>query len=156
MSELLHNIHEIDTVTLAFEPKTSISSRAKISSSIDAYKILKTKWSRQISLYEEFNLLLLDNQNHVMGFSNLSKGGLAATYVDVRLAFCTALLSKSTAMILAHNHPSGSLYPSIQDISLTKKFLEAGKVLDIKIHDHLILTPEDGYYSFADEGELII
>ena len=83
-----------------------------------------------------------------------AKGGLAKTSVDLRIAFITALKCGSTAMILGHNHPSGNLNPSKSDISLTQKFVEAGKELDIKIHDHLIISPEGGYYSFSDEYAL--
>ena len=82
-----------------------------------------------------------------------SKGGVTGTIVDSRLIYKEALLHLATAMILAHNHPSGSLKPSRQDLMLTNRFVEAGKLLDIRIIDHLIISQE-GYYSFADEGQL--
>ena len=81
----------------------------------------------------------------------LSKGGMTGTVVDVRLLFAIALKATATAVIAAHNHPSGSLRPSEQDIKLTRKIKHGGQLLDIKIHDHLIVT-EDGYFSFQDEG----
>lgn len=151
-----HDLYTIDQITLIYEPRISLSKRPKVSSSFEAYQLLKANWSTQISLLEEFNILLLDNQAHVLGMTQISKGGLSSTPVDIRLAFITALNAKSTAMILAHNHPSGSLKPSSQDRSLTQVFVDAGKILNIKVLDHIILTPEDGvYYSFSDEGQII-
>jgi len=148
----MNQFSEIDQIYLQFSPKKRISTRPQILSSYDAYKILNANWSNQISLLEEFNILLLDTQNHVLGMSTVSKGGLNSTSVDIRIAFATALTSKACAMILSHNHPSGKTQPSREDISLTKKFVEAGKLINITIHDHIILSPEDTYYSFADEG----
>ena len=146
------NLFQIDQISLHYISKYKASERLKILCSEDAHHILKANWSAQLSLLEEFNILLLDNQNQVLGISNISKGGLCSTIVDVRIAFVTALNAKACAMILAHNHPSATLKPSTQDIRLTEKFVAAGKVLDIKIHDHIIVTPEDSYFSFADEG----
>lgn len=82
----------------------------------------------------------------------ISKGGITSTAVDLRVVFAAALKARATAIILSHCHPSGNLKPSRADIELTKKFDQAGKILDIQILDHLILSPEGGYYSFADEG----
>lgn len=119
-----------------------------------AYKILKHNWGEQIGYIEEFNVLFLDNKARVLAFSNVAKGGYNKVHVDIRVAFATALTLRANAIILSHNHPSGELKPSRLDISLTKQFTEAGKLLNIQICDHLILTPEDGYYSFCDNSEL--
>jgi DNA repair protein RadC len=80
----------------------------------------------------------------------LSKGGITQASVDVRLVLKRALEVGATAMILAHNHPSGDLKPSAADKSLTKKINQAAATLDLKILDHIILT-EHSYFSFADE-----
>ena len=71
--------------------------------------------------------------------------------VDMRLIFATALLCRSNSIILAHNHPSGSLTPSNADRNLTDQAIQAGKLLSIAVNDHIILT-SDCYYSFRDEG----
>ncbi|MEM6319964.1 MAG: JAB domain-containing protein [Bacteroidota bacterium] len=102
---------------------------------------------------EEFNLLLLNRANRVLAFYNVSKGGQVGTVVDAKVVFAAALKLKATGIILAHNHPSGNLHPNMQDIAVTKKLVEGGKLLDIIIFDHLIVTPY-GYYSFAEEGKL--
>ena len=81
--------------------------------------------------------------------NQLSSGGITGTLVDVRMLFKKALELSSVAVILCHNHPSGSLKPSKSDIDLTKKIQQAGKSLDIKILDHLLIT-EKAYFSFAD------
>jgi DNA repair protein RadC len=86
-------------------------------------------------------------------FQRQTIGGIFATIADVRIIFATALKCVATGLILAHNHPSGSLQPSKADRELTKKIKEVGKFLDIQLLDHLIITPE-GYYSFADEAVL--
>lgn len=100
--------------------------------------------------HEEFWILYLNNSNKIMLKSQLSKGGITGTLVDVRLVLKTALEVGATGLILAHNHPSGTLKPSAADKELTKKLKLASESLDIKILDHLIVT-ETAYYSFADE-----
>lgn len=103
--------------------------------------------------HEEFWLVYLNNSNKVLQTSQLSKGGITGTLVDVRLAFKNALQLGAVAIILAHNHPSGTLKPSQADKNLTKKIKTAGESLDIKVLDHLIIT-ESAFFSFADEGIL--
>ena len=99
--------------------------------------------------HEEFWVLYLNNSNKIMYKNQLSSGGITGTLVDVRMLFKKALELSSVAVILCHNHPSGSLKPSKSDIDLTKKIQRAGKSLDIKILDHLLIT-EKAYFSFAD------
>lgn len=103
--------------------------------------------------HEEFWVLYLNNSNKVLSKSQQGKGGITGTLVDVRLVFKTALEIGATALILCHNHPSGSLIPSEADKKLTQKIKVAGLNLDIHVLDHIIVT-ENGYYSFADENIL--
>lgn len=103
--------------------------------------------------HEEFWVLFLNNSNKVLAKSQISKGGLTATIVDVRLLFKRALELASVGIIVCHNHPSGKLQPSTADKQLTQKIKEAGCTLDIKLLDHLIIT-EKVYFSFADDGVL--
>lgn len=103
--------------------------------------------------HEEFWVLYLNNSNKVIVKKQLSKGGITATMVDVRLIFKKAVELTSVGIIVCHNHPSGKLKPSRTDKILTKKIKEAGKTLDIKLLDHLIITQKD-YFSFADNGIL--
>jgi len=97
--------------------------------------------------------LFLNNSNKVVAKNQISKGGLTATVVDVRLLFKRALELAAVAIIVCHNHPSGKLQPSDADQQLTQKINEAGTTLDIKLLDHLIIT-EKAYFSFADENLL--
>jgi DNA repair protein RadC len=103
--------------------------------------------------HEEFWVVYLNNANKVLKTSQLSKGGITGTLVDVRLAFKTALEIGAVGIILAHNHPAGTLSPSQNDIQLTKKLKRAGESLDIRVLDHLIVT-ENAYFSFADKSML--
>ncbi|MFV8327471.1 RadC family protein [Flavobacterium sp. ZS1P14] len=101
--------------------------------------------------HEEFWIVYLNNSNKVISKSQLSKGGITGTLVDVRLVFKTALEMGATGLILCHNHPSGTLVPSDADKQITRKLKLAGESLEIKVLDHLIVT-EANYFSFVDEG----
>lgn len=101
--------------------------------------------------HEEFWIVYLNNSNKVISKSQLSKGGITGTLVDVRLVFKTALEMGATGLILCHNHPSGTLIPSDADKQITRKLKSAGDSLEIKVLDHIIVT-EVSYFSFVDEG----
>lgn len=124
-------------------------SKIAYETALNAYSIHESN----IDLKEYFYILLLNRKNKVMGFYKVSEGGVSATVVDIKLIFSACLKSLCSSIILIHNHPSGNLKPSKHDISLTTKIIKAGKLLDIEVLDHLIITSEC-YYSFADEGIL--
>lgn len=140
-------------VRIVYSKKQDPKDRKKITSSSDAYALLKDIWSKQIEAREEMIILLLDRSNMVLGYHVLSMGGITGTVADLRLLYSVALNSLATGFIMSHNHPSGNLNPSQSDIDLTRKIKEAGTVMDIQILDHIIVT-NNGYYSFADEGNL--
>lgn len=145
----MNNISEIE-----LHYKYRSTNEFKVTSSLSAYEVLRDSWNPDtIELQEEFKLLLLDRDNKVLGVYNLSKGGIVGTVVDIRLMMVVALKSKASAIILAHNHPSGNMKPSEQDKNLTKKIKSASKFLDIQLLDHIILSNKS-YYSFCDEGIL--
>jgi DNA repair protein RadC len=102
-------------------------------------------------MHEEFWVLYLNNSNKVVHKAQISKGGIAATIVDVRIVFKIALENNAMSIILVHNHPSGKLMASEPDIQITKKIKLAGQHLEVKVFDHIIIT-DKGYYSFNDEG----
>jgi DNA repair protein RadC len=102
-------------------------------------------------MHEEFWVLYLNNSNKVVHKAQISKGGMAATIVDVRIVFKIALENNAMSIILVHNHPSGKLMASEPDIQITKKIKLAGQHLEVKVLDHIIIT-DKGYYSFNDEG----
>jgi len=128
-----------------------VNEVSKITSSKDVFNLMSPAIGD--IQHEEFWALYLNNSNTVLAKHQLSKGGLTATLVDIRLLFKRALELNSVGIVVCHNHPSGKLKPSASDIQLTQKIKEASNTLDLKILDHLILT-EKAYFSFADEGIL--
>lgn len=123
----------------------------KISSSKSVYELLQPKMGELP--HEEFWIVYLNNSNKVLFAGQQSKGGITGTLVDVRLVLKQALELGAVALILAHNHPSGTLKPSEADKQVTSKLKTASEALDIKVLDHLIITQKE-YFSFADEGLL--
>lgn len=128
-----------------------VPDKIAITSSQDAYKILLPHLSDLRT--EEFWALFLNHKNHVVYTSQISKGGITNTSVDVRVLFKTAIEHFATSVIVAHNHPTGSLKPSEADLKITKNIQDAGKVLDIKMLDHIIVG-ENTFFSFKDENLL--
>jgi DNA repair protein RadC len=127
----------------------TIQKKGTITSSKDVFTLMQPVLGDLE--HEEFWVLFLDNSNSVIAKRQISKGGLTATVVDVRLLYKSALELVSVAIIVCHNHPSGKLQPSAADKRITQKIKVAGTTLDIKLLDHLIIT-EKAYFSFADEG----
>lgn len=127
------------------------TKKMSIKSSQDAFNLLH---GDLMDLpHEEFWLLLLKRNNEVIRKLMISKGGVSGTVVDAKIIFKYALEETASGIILSHNHPSGNLKPSQEDIRLTNRIKEAGKALDITVLDHLIITNES-FFSFADEGLL--
>jgi DNA repair protein RadC len=125
--------------------------RRRITTSREAYEEVRSYLLDKP--HEEFWVLLLNRHNELIRPVQISSGGVAGTVVDPKIIFKHALEQLASALILVHNHPSGSLKPSEEDRKLTRKLREAGAVLDIPILDHLIFT-DQAYLSFADEGIL--
>ena len=135
-----------------------LGRRRRAEESVELKKITSSKMVFEIMQpiigelpHEEFWVLYLNNSNKVIHKSQLSKGGLTGTVVDVRLIFKTAFEHNAISIILTHNHPSGKLLASDADIQITKKIKEASRHLEINVLDHIIIT-ENGFYSFNDEG----
>ena len=128
-----------------------VPDKPQITSSQDAYKIVQPYLSDLKT--EEFWCLYLNQSNKVIHLEKLTQGGINQSIVDVRILFKIALEKYATAIIVAHNHPSGNLQPSSEDKNITKKMSEGGQLLNITLLDHLIIT-QKSYYSFSDEGLL--
>jgi len=123
--------------------------RYKIGSSIDAARYLQPRLS---DLEREVFYILCLNRNHeVIYEKELFRGGISATVIDPKLVFREAFNHVAAGIIVAHNHPSGNLKPSMADVRITQKLLEAGHHLELPVLDHLIISYR-GYFSFADEG----
>ena len=127
-----------------------ITDNTRISCSRDADQVFRRIFP-SLQHREYFYMLCLDRASQVLGFFQVSVGGMNGTIADIRIIFQTAIKANASGIIISHNHPSGNLQPSEADKALTKKIVEAGKLMDISILDHLILS-NDGYFSFADEN----
>lgn len=146
------SLYQVSEINLSYQPKFKASERPQITSSKDAYDVLYNNWDLgKIQMLEQFKIILLNRGNKVIGIFQVSSGGIAGTVADPKLIFAVALKACASSIVLSHNHPSGNLKPSPQDIELTKKITTAGSYLDISVLDHVIIT-NDSYYSFADEG----
>jgi len=145
---------QIAEVDLVYKTKVKAKDRPRVCTSKEAYVLFLAHWDEnKIELVEEFKMLLLNNDHRVLGICSLSKGGMSTAVVDQRLVFITALKAAASGIILCHNHPAKHMIPSLQDEHMTYQIRDGGKLLNIKIFDHLIICDE-GYYSFADEGLL--
>ena len=102
---------------------------------------------------EHFVMLALDSKLRVVGAFDIHTGTINSSLVSMRSLFSRAMLCNANSIIVAHNHPSGIVKPSGEDINLTRRIKEAGEILDIKLQDHIIIG-EDSYYSFNNEGRL--
>ena len=141
-------------VELVYKTKVKNSERPHITKAKDTYQLLTTSWDEgKLGFIEQFKVIFLNRGNKVLGIYEISTGGLTGTVADPRLIFAAAIKANAVGLILAHNHPGGSLQPSKADVDLTEKIRQAGRLLDIFVLEHMILTTE-GYYSFAEEGLL--
>lgn len=124
-----------------------------IRSTKDSCEYIRQFYLDDINVFESAFILLLNNANTTIGYAKISQGGITGTVVDPRLIAKYAVESLAVGVILAHNHPSGNLMPSLADKTLTNKVKEGLKYLDINLLDHIILT-QDGYYSMMEEGDI--
>jgi DNA repair protein RadC len=152
--ETTEQLLKVAELELIYRSQIKASQRLKVLCSKDAADIFRASWDEmKMDLCEQAKMLLLNKANKVLGLLELSTGGVSGTIVDPRLVFCAALKANATGLILCHNHPSGNYQPSNADEMMTARIKEAGKFLDIKLLDHLIITSE-GFFSMADEGIL--
>ena len=146
--------YELGEVELIYKSKVKPSLRPTLGSTEDLNKILMQIWDKgKIELVEEFKVIYLNRANKVIGVMDVSSGGITGTVADPRIILAAAVKCCAVNIILAHNHPSGSLKPSRADEQLTVKIKEAARFLDITVLDHIIVSTE-GYFSFAEEGLL--
>ena len=148
-SLLNQNIAEVQ---ISYSTKVPAKDRLQVKTSASAADALRLVYPG-MEHKEYFYVLLLNRANRILGYYQVSSGGLTGTVVDQRIVFQAAIKANASSMILAHNHPSGQLIPSQADIDLTRKIKASGEIMDIPVLDHLIMT-EESYYSFADEGLL--
>ena len=148
------NNNEVSEVKLSYKSKVKASERPRVCSSKASYDILMKVYDDDTIEYtESMRMLLLNRAGKVLGVMDISNGGTAGTTADIKVIMQCALLGNADGIILCHNHPSGNLQPSSEDMILTQKVTRACNVMDMKLLDHIIISSEY-YYSFADEGRL--
>lgn len=177
MTECRHNLHDLAqlpysellkvkgigpakaiTIQAAFElglrkRNSQVRQKKKVEGSLDVFDFFETILGDLP--HEEFWVMNLNRSNHVLSLKKISEGGWHSTIVDPKKVFSRALEEKASAIILAHNHPSGNLTPSMEDKKITRKLRRCGIDMELPVLDHLIIASH-GYYSFADEGILDI
>jgi DNA repair protein RadC len=132
----------------------SKGDKIKITNSQEAYDVFKDLFdANTLVWYEEMILLAVNRNNEVYAWRRISSGGTTGTVCDPKVIFSILLNCGASAFMLAHNHPSGSLVPSIQDVDVTKKLQEGGSILDITLLDHIIVG-HGNYYSMADNQKI--
>jgi len=145
----LFNRLPLYSTRLVRETEFTYPTRFKVTEPSEVATILHDYFSDKDR--EEFLIVLLDTANTVTGLSQISVGGLSSSVVEPRQIFKTAILANAAAVILAHQHPSGNSEPSREDIKITRQLVEAGEIMDVPVHDHLIITKAE-YTSLANRG----
>lgn len=139
-------------IRAVYKSRTKVTKRKAVREPRDVGEYLREIWNPStLELTEDFIVLCLNNAHQIIGWVKVSSGGCSSAVVDPRIIFAIALQTGSAALVLAHNHPSGDLTPSDDDTKLTKNLVEAARLLNIRILDHVILT-KDSSFSFRDHG----
>ena len=153
-----HGIGTAKAVTII--AALELGRRRKLAEALHSQKINDSKDIAEIFQpllgdlpHEEFWILFLNKSNRIISKMKLSQGGVSGTVTDIRIIMKRAIEHLASGIIVCHNHPSGNLNPSESDIQITDKIKESGKLLNIQLYDHLIISDND-YYSFADNGLL--
>jgi DNA repair protein RadC len=144
---------EISELTVTY--RRSKDLRIKVTSAEEAVEFARKKfYSPEVIAYcEKFFVLFIDHANQIYAWKEISSGGLSGTVVDPRFIFQTALLCHASGIVMLHNHPSDNIHPSESDKILTSKIVAGGKILEIRVLDHIIITMEE-FFSFANDGLL--
>ncbi|MBT9483091.1 JAB domain-containing protein [Sediminibacterium sp.] len=144
----------VSEIELVYRSKIKATQRPLLRSSNDVFEFLLQHWNHdKIELIENAKAIFLNTACKVLGLLDISMGGTTSTIIDPKIVFLPAIKLNANRIILAHNHPSGRVNPSANDLLLTEKICKAGILLEIKIMDHIIIS-KDTYYSFADEGKI--
>jgi len=142
-------------IKIVYKTKVKAKDRIKLTSSKCVHRFLRSIFDKDtIEHIESSYLVMLNRRNEILGYTKLSEGGVSSCIMDAKVVFQYALKANASAIILAHNHPSGNMEASPADVGITTKIKTVGTALDLQLIDHLILSPSGAYYSFADESLL--
>ena len=147
----LPNYYKVSEVDLIYKSEIPASERPKMGDARTCVNILRPLFGDSIEHRESFWVLFLSRANKFLGAYEVGRGGVAGCVADPKLVFHAALKANASGIIISHNHPSGNLQASAADLSLTKKIKDGGRLLEIEVLDHIILTPES-FMSFANDG----
>lgn len=154
LNQLLKDVSHICDVSAKYSTKVKVKDRAVIKNEDDIFNFMH-QWYINTEMYEQreiFSIILLTRANQVLGVVNCGEGAASQVVVDKQYIARLAILSNAQAVILCHNHPSGNVKPSDADIKITKDIKDGLKLFDIVLLDHLILTQDNGFTSFAANG----
>lgn len=126
----------------------------KMSSPQDVCKLVNDIFKMNVQAEEVFICLCLDTKNKIVGAFEVARGALASAIIHPREVYKRALLCNAASMVVAHNHPSGSVDPSPEDNAITKRLFEAGELLGVKLLDHLIVGESYAYHSYKESGNI--
>jgi DNA repair protein RadC len=147
-------IQQSEMPEISLKYSTNGTVKTKIKDAMDAHSLFLSLFDPDTLEYKEMAIVLfLNRANHTIGWMKLSEGGTSSTVIDSKIIFATALKCNASAIILSHNHPSGTIEPSNQDIVVTESITKFGNLIDIKLLDHVIIT-KTSFYSFADNGRI--
>jgi DNA repair protein RadC len=149
------NYSNLGEVEVSYKYKSSLNQRPKLSSPNEVFDFAKYLFHEErLGLQEQFIVIYLNKSNRVIGSCNLFTGSISACVVDMKLILAIGLKLMANGVILLHNHPSGNIKPSQQDLSLTTKIKNALELLDMTLIDHLIVSPDQRFTAFTQEGYL--
>jgi len=143
-------VNKLNKITLSLKKTSFVKKR--ICGADDAAQYIGQFYQSDIDIYESFFILLLDRANNTIGYAKISQGGCVGTVIDTKIIAKYCIDSLAQSVILAHNHPSGNKQPSTQDIEITKKVKNTLAIFDCQVHDHIILTSENGFFSMQENG----
>ena len=147
----MKQLTEVAEISISYLPIKS--AKPQIVTALDAFAELIDFYNPDlIGLQEQFLVMYLNRANRILGVYCLSRGGITGTVADTRIILGVALKIAACSIILSHNHPSGSLKPSNADIQITEQIATAAKFMELKVVDHIIVSPDRAFLSFANEG----
>jgi DNA repair protein RadC len=139
-------------INVSYKSKIDFRKQPVIANPEEANKAFRTVWdSKKLELREDVVILVLNTARRLIGWVRIFSGGMNKAIVDAKLIFQVGLNANAASLLIAHNHPSGDLKPSSDDLRLTKKLVDGGRLLDIEIDDHFIITKSD-YFSIRENN----
>jgi DNA repair protein RadC len=149
------NLSNLGEVEVSYKYHSTIENRPVVQSPNDAFEAVMQLYDRKrLALQEQFVIIFLNRAQMVIGSCNLFSGSNTACVVDIKLILAIGLKLMASGIIISHNHPSGKLVASEQDIKLTKSVKEALEIVEMKLFDHIIVSPHNTYLSLSNEGQL--